>query len=157
MSEDLEYKLDYERYLHQRIESEAACQKAARSPPQTHRAPLSKNWPTECSTAPIQTRTNPAVDDALPGEMLEARYHESLSRMLLPSPLVPASRIASQRRLESCESCAMEMVATCKPHPTPLMDISISRQLDCRKRSSAQQLEIECSSPKRTRGLQQGE
>ena len=103
--------------------------------------------------------------------MLEARYHESLSRLLPPSPLVPQWR----------EDCAMEDMedenerSAHGPHATPLMrdsispvfhplqsplmDISISAQLprfdlECRKRSSAQPLD--CSAPKRMRGQVHG-
>ena len=80
------------------------------------------------------------------GEMLEARYHESLSRLLPPSPLVPQWR----------EDCAMEDMedenerSAHGPHATPLMrdslsplmDIAMSAQLprfdlECRKRSPA--------------------
>ena len=75
------------------------------------------------------------------GEMLEARYHESLSRLLPPSPLVPQWR----------EDCAMEDESSAHGPPatplmrdslSPLMEISVSAQLprfdlECRKRSSA--------------------
>ena len=74
--------------------------------------------------------------------MLEARYHESLSRLLPPSPLVPQWRE---------EDCAMEDESSAHGPPatplmrdslSPLMEISVSAQLprfdlECRKRSSA--------------------
>jgi hypothetical protein len=82
--------------------------------------------------------------------MLEARYHESLSRLLPRSPLVPSPPVAPHWR----EDCAMEEESTAhegyEPHATPLMrdsisplmEISVSPQLprfdlECRKRSSA--------------------
>ena len=113
------------------------------------------------------------------GEMLEARYHESLSRLLPHSPLVPSPPVAPHHWREDGDDCAMEGMederSAHEPHATPLMrdsispvfhplqsplmDISISAQLprfdlECRKRSSAQPLD--CSAPKRMRGQVHG-
>ena len=138
-AKELLYKVEYERYLHHRIES-----KLARSAK---------------TLRPLQSAPTPRCPHIRTGEMLEARYHETLSRMLLPSsPLVPTSHATPHWR----ESCAMDTsdTSTCKPQPhpiTPLMDISISRQVDCKKRGLGSAQQRECSSSKRTRGLQQGE
>lgn len=111
--------------------------------------------------------------------MLEARYHESLSRLLPHSPLVPSPPVAPHHWREDGDDCAMEGMederSAHEPHATPLMrdsvspvfhplqsplmDISISAQLprfdlECRKRSSAQPLD--CSAPKRMRGQVHG-
>mmetsp|Transcript_2152 Transcript_2152/g.4822 ORF Transcript_2152/g.4822 Transcript_2152/m.4822 type:complete len:145 (-) Transcript_2152:222-656(-) len=137
---ELLYKVEYESYLHNRIESEEHVRSV---------------WHSEVLEARYHEHLARLLDTrgAPPGEV-----HESLSRLLLPaSPLVPASHATRHWR----GRCAMDTSSsTCKPQPhptTPLMDISISRQVDCRKRSLGSMQQLECSSPKRTRALQQGE
>ena len=109
---------------------------------------VTSHWMHSVSPAEYKAEYEHYLQHRIESEMLEARYHESLSRLLPRSPLVPSPPVAPHWR----EDCAMEEESTAhegyEPHATPLMrdsisplmEISVSPQLprfdlECRKRS----------------------